>query len=160
MPRLSGARRPDNGVLRLLERTGRCLSSSRDLKHSSVRLTGDPTKAPHLPGSWAKMAMARGNLRATGWTDDDFKKPIVTIGSPWTNANPCNNRVSGELSPLALWAMRARFWISRCEAHLYHHADSHDRHEGCNQVATTPQAERRVSQSLKFVVCLSGRFGS
>jgi len=30
---------------------------------------------------------------ATGWQDADFHKPIITIGAPWTNANPCNNRV-------------------------------------------------------------------
>lgn len=30
---------------------------------------------------------------ATGWQDADFQKPIITIGAPWTNANPCNNRV-------------------------------------------------------------------
>lgn len=29
----------------------------------------------------------------SGWTDADFEKPIITIGSPWTNANPCNNKV-------------------------------------------------------------------
>ena len=25
-----------------------------------------------------------------GWTDEDFEKPIVTIGAPWSNALPCN----------------------------------------------------------------------
>jgi len=30
---------------------------------------------------------------ATGWEEADFHKPIITIGAPWTNANPCNNRV-------------------------------------------------------------------
>lgn len=67
-------------------------------------LTGDPTKPAEEPGSWVKMSMARGNLRAVGWTDDDFKKPIITIGSPWTNANPCNNRVR-ELTDLLVEAV-------------------------------------------------------
>lgn len=31
------------------------------------------------------------NINA-GWTDADFEKPVITIGSPWTNANPCNNK--------------------------------------------------------------------
>jgi len=40
-----------------------------------------PLSSPPLPNS------------ATGWQDADFHKPIITIGAPWTNANPCNNRV-------------------------------------------------------------------
>ena len=53
-------------------------------------LTGDPSKQAHEPGSVEKMLATRSNLRAIGWTDEDFEKPIVTIGSPWSNALPCN----------------------------------------------------------------------
>lgn len=75
-----------------------------DLKINSKGLTGDKNKKPQEPGSWVKMSMARGNLRATGWTDEDFSKPIITIGSPWTNANPCNNRIR-ELTDLLVEAV-------------------------------------------------------
>ncbi|TFJ80814.1 hypothetical protein NSK_007991 [Nannochloropsis salina CCMP1776] len=64
-----------------------------DLKWKSKMLTGDKSQPPHAPGSYLKMSMARSNLRATGWEEADFHKPIITIGAPWTNANPCNNRV-------------------------------------------------------------------
>lgn len=36
------------------------------------------------------MLASRSNLRAIGWTDEDFEKPIVTVSSPWSNALPCN----------------------------------------------------------------------
>ena len=39
------------------------------------------------------MTAARANLRAAGWVDRDFQKPIITIGSPWSNALPCNDKV-------------------------------------------------------------------
>jgi len=48
--------------------------------------------------------MARGNLRAIGWKDEDFNKPIITVGSPWTNANPCNAKVR-ELTDLVCQAI-------------------------------------------------------
>lgn len=38
----------------------------------------------------------------SGWTDADFEKPIITIGSPWTNANPCNNKVGRAMSELTV----------------------------------------------------------
>ena len=65
------------------------------LKRRSKRLTGDPDPSvlPSHPGSYAKMTASRANLRATGWTDADFDKPIVTVGSPWSNALPCNNHI-------------------------------------------------------------------
>ena len=79
--------------------------STADLKQRSKLLTGDPSIAPHMPGSYAKKtSMARGNLRAIGWKDEDFVKPIITVGSPWTNANPCNDRVR-ELTDLVCEAI-------------------------------------------------------
>ena len=39
------------------------------------------------------MTASRANLRATGWVDGDFTKPVVTVGSPWSNALPCNFHV-------------------------------------------------------------------
>jgi dihydroxy-acid dehydratase len=65
---------------------------SHPLKKRSKHLTGnpDPTVSPSSPGSYAKMTASRANLRATGWKDDDFAKPVITVGSPWSNALPCN----------------------------------------------------------------------
>ena len=39
------------------------------------------------------MTCSRANFRAAGWGDADLEKPLVTVGSPWTNAMPCNNRI-------------------------------------------------------------------
>ena len=64
-----------------------------DLKRRSKLLTGDRDLSPGAPGSWVKTAASRGNLRAAGWTDEDFDKPVITIGMPWSNALPCNNHL-------------------------------------------------------------------
>lgn len=86
------ARKIRRRLIMMLSRTHtrlpRVLARGLALKDRSQQLTGDPSKAPHQPGSWVKMSMARSNLRATGWKDEDFKKPIITVGAPWTNANP------------------------------------------------------------------------
>jgi dihydroxy-acid dehydratase len=37
------------------------------------------------------MTGARSHLRATGFKDSDFTKPIVTVVCPYSNALPCNN---------------------------------------------------------------------
>jgi len=60
------------------------------LKKQSLFLTGDPAKEAGQPGSLVKGTAARANLRAAGWKDGDFGKPLITIGMPWTNAMPCN----------------------------------------------------------------------
>lgn len=60
------------------------------LKKHSLFLTGDPSKPPGAPGSLAKGTAARANLRAAGWVDGDFGKPLITVAMPWTNAMPCN----------------------------------------------------------------------
>tara|TARA_B110000208_G_C11764864_1_gene428239 strand:+ start:295 stop:2094 length:1800 start_codon:yes stop_codon:yes gene_type:complete len=41
-------------------------------------------------GSWNARAGARSFLRATGFNDADFSKPIVSIACPWSTALPCN----------------------------------------------------------------------
>ncbi|XP_065835395.1 dihydroxy-acid dehydratase 2-like [Oscarella lobularis] len=65
------------------------------LKARSHILTGDPNEESH----WVKRAGARAHLRAAGFEDDDFKKPIVTVACPYSNALPCNNkfRLLGDL---------------------------------------------------------------
>ena len=58
-------------------------------------------KRPQDPGSVLKMTTSRANLRAVGWSDNgdkrsggvsDFQKPVVTIGMPYNNSMPCNNK--------------------------------------------------------------------
>ena len=63
------------------------------LKSRSVLLTGDRALPHHANGSFAKTAASRANLRAAGWTDADFDKPVITVGMPWSNALPCNNHL-------------------------------------------------------------------
>lgn len=61
-------------------------------KKQSYGITGDPRKEPSAPGSVLKMTTSRANFRAVGWKDDDMSKPIITIGMPYTNTMPCNNK--------------------------------------------------------------------
>eukprot|EP00957_Ditylum_brightwellii_P205009 15341804-Ditylum_brightwellii.AAC.1 len=71
-------------------------SSKKDqkrLKKQSYELSGDPTKPEYESASYSKAACGRANLRAAGWTDQDFTKPVITIGLPYSNGLPCNNRV-------------------------------------------------------------------
>jgi len=61
-------------------------------KHASFALTGDPAVDDAAPGSYVKMTCSRANFRAVGWNEEDFKRPLVTIGCPFSSAMPCNNR--------------------------------------------------------------------
>lgn len=58
------------------------------LKIRSGLLTG-------IPGSkdWIKRAPARGMMRAVGFADKDFEKPLVTVACPFTNITPCNAHI-------------------------------------------------------------------
>ena len=62
------------------------------------RLTPPNTAQPtHLPAITANRRPSNfnslstsANLRAAGWKDGDFDKPVITVASPWSNALPCN----------------------------------------------------------------------
>lgn len=58
------------------------------LKSNSKNLTG-------VPGgeNWMKRAAARGMMRAVGFQDEDFEKPLIYIGSPHTDITPCNAHI-------------------------------------------------------------------
>jgi len=43
--------------------------------------------------NWIKRAPARGMMRAVGFTDSDFKKPLITVACPYTNITPCNAHI-------------------------------------------------------------------
>lgn len=59
------------------------MSTTPDSKrpHSSIVLDG-PDRAPN-----------RSMLRAVGFKDDDFKKPVVGIASTWSMVTPCNMHI-------------------------------------------------------------------
>lgn len=65
-----------------------CCKNNTNLKLRSGELTG-------IVGSdnWAKRAPARSMFRAVGFSDEDFKKPIITVAVPYTNATPCNAHI-------------------------------------------------------------------
>jgi dihydroxy-acid dehydratase len=54
---------------------------------------------PRKPRSWMttdgdNRAPNRGMLRAVGFTDDDFKKPMIGIASTWAEITPCNMHIN------------------------------------------------------------------
>lgn len=68
------------------------MAGTERLKKESYKITGDPSKPDGAPSSFVKMTCSRANLRATGWKDEDFKKPVITIAAPYSNSMPCNNQ--------------------------------------------------------------------
>lgn len=68
-------------------------------KVSSFDITGD-TRDPTHPKT-VKVAWSRSNFRASGWKEEDFLKPIVTIGAPYSNNMPCNNQMKDMAELLA-----------------------------------------------------------
>lgn len=60
----------------------------KSLKNRSVELTGTPCSE-----NWVKRAPARSMFRAVGFKDEDFKKPLITVACPYTNATPCNAHI-------------------------------------------------------------------
>ncbi len=59
-----------------------------NLKKRSRQLTS-------IPGAidWVKRAPARAMMRAVGFQDRDFSKPLITIACPYTNITPCNAHI-------------------------------------------------------------------
>lgn len=62
-----------------------CECCQNDLKIRSGKLTGNKGSV-----DWIKKAPARGMMRAVGFTDEDFTKPLITVACPFTNITPCN----------------------------------------------------------------------
>lgn len=67
------------------------------LKKHSRQLTGTPGSK-----DWITRAPARGMLRAVGFTDCDFRKPLITLACPYTNITPCNAHIR-ELGDFLNW---------------------------------------------------------
>ena len=62
-----------------------CDQPTEELKIRSDQLTSTPGAE-----DWDKRAAARSMLRAVGFDDQDFTKPLVTLAIPYTNITPCN----------------------------------------------------------------------
>lgn len=73
------------------------------LKKSSKQITGDFAD----PKTWVKKTSPRAHLRAVGFKDEDFQKPIITVACPYTNAMPCNFHFR-ELADLVVAAIEAQ----------------------------------------------------
>lgn len=58
----------------------------KNLKWRSSALTGEND-------NWVKRAPARAMMRAVGFTDEDFEKPLITLACPYTNITPCNAHI-------------------------------------------------------------------
>lgn len=56
------------------------------LKVNSKVLTGDVEDQ----ANWIKKTGARAHLRAIGFKDEDFLKPLITVACPYINVIPCN----------------------------------------------------------------------
>lgn len=61
---------------------------SQPLRQRSAELSGHQGEK-----DWPKRAAARAMMRAVGFGDSDFEKPIVTLGLAYTNATPCNDHI-------------------------------------------------------------------
>ncbi|MBI4078754.1 MAG: dihydroxy-acid dehydratase [Candidatus Levybacteria bacterium] len=65
-----------------------CSCQESGLKKRSYLLTGKPGT-----NEWIKRSPARAMMRAVGFTDKDFEKPLVTVACPYTNITPCNKHI-------------------------------------------------------------------
>src|SRR5579864_4123963 len=65
-----------------------CEEKNQSLKQRSKQLTGTPDG-----DDWIKRAPARAMMRAVGYTDEDFEKPLITVACPYTNITPCNAHI-------------------------------------------------------------------
>ena len=61
-------------------------NNNEELKRRSYKLTGDMADE----GEWVKRAPARSMMRAVGYTDEDFDKPLISVAAPHTDITPCN----------------------------------------------------------------------
>ena len=58
------------------------------MKQRSDGITGN-----REAGNWEERTPARTMLRAVGFSDADFSKPLIAIAVPYTNGTPCNDHI-------------------------------------------------------------------
>lgn len=61
----------------------------RSLKQRSAQITGQKGSK-----NWVTRSAARAMLRAVGYKDEDFNKPIIAVACPYTNGTPCNDHIN------------------------------------------------------------------
>src|SRR5271154_1130390 len=76
-----GTRLPHPGGCGLLDPFPMSASADSLRKHSAIMLDG------------ADRAPSRSMLRAVGFRDEDFAKPIVGVASTWSMVTPCNMHI-------------------------------------------------------------------
>ena len=59
------------------------------LKWRSHELTGKTREEDHE--SWMKRCGTRAFVRMGGWSEEDLRKPLITVAAPYTNASSCNH---------------------------------------------------------------------
>ena len=58
------------------------------MKRRSNEITGNKEA-----GNWEERTPARTMLRAVGFSNDDFQKPLIAVAVPYTNGTPCNDHI-------------------------------------------------------------------
>ena len=66
-----------------------CNDKPESLKKRSAILTSTPGAK-----DWTKRAAARAMMRAVGYKDEDFKKPLICVASPFSDVSPCNAHIN------------------------------------------------------------------
>lgn len=80
-----------------------------ELQWRSQKLIGDI----HDERDWVKRSAARAYLRAVGFKDPDFTKPLICVAAPYTNITPCNAHIQrvGQIVFDAVEAMGGKAYI-------------------------------------------------
>ena len=65
-----------------------CNDKPESLKKRSATLTSTPGAK-----DWTKRAAARAMMRAVGYEDADFEKPLICVASPYSDVSPCNAHI-------------------------------------------------------------------
>src|SRR5699024_6520897 len=59
------------------------MKEEKDLRIRSKEVSDGKARVPH-----------RSHLRSIGFTDEDFKKPMIGIATTWSETTPCNIKLN------------------------------------------------------------------
>lgn len=65
-----------------------CTKNTDNLKGRSAKLTAKRGSA-----EWLQRAPARAMMRAVGYDDADFERPLVCVAAPYSDVSPCNAHI-------------------------------------------------------------------
>ena len=68
-----------------------CATNNQNVEELKTR-SEELTSRPGGKG-WLKRAPARAMMRAVGYTDEDFDKPLIGVAAPYTDITPCNAHI-------------------------------------------------------------------